>query len=196
MLTIVSTTDPKPGRWILPVVIVALIGFTYLFVDALPPAEVAASTSTTSSTTTTTIPESTTSSTLPADIRAFLQETERFESEALALQADLELVNENWENRETTGATLDETRQGFEDVRDAAQELANQIAATVVPEPFPPAWPDTIIASQLLVTRADEVIDGLLAPDDGSGRRQAVTAYGEATTAFIEQLDTVRALTP
>lgn len=196
MLTIVSTTDPKPGRWILPVVIVALIGFTYLFVDALPPAEVAASTSTTSSTTTTTVPASTTSSTLPADIRAFIQETERFESEALALQADLELVNENWENREGGEPTLDETREGFEDVRDAAQELANQVAATVVPEPFPPAWPDTIIASQLLVTRADEVIDGLLAPDDGSGRRQAVIAYGEATAALIDQLDTVLALTP
>jgi hypothetical protein len=196
MLTVVSTTDPKPGRWILPVVILALIGFTYMFVNALPPADVAASTSTTSSTTTTTIPATTTSSTLPADIQAFLQEVERFEAEALALQADLELVNDNWENRENTGATLDETREGFEDVRDAAQELSNQVAATVVPEPFPPAWPDTIIAAQLIVSRADDVIDGLLAPDDGSQRRQAVTAYGEATTAFIEQLDTVRSLTP
>jgi len=196
MLSVVSTTDPKPGRWILPAVIVALIGFTYLFVNALPPADVAASTSTTSSTTSTTIAATTTSTTLPNDILAFIQEVERFEAEALVLQADLELTNDNWENRETTGATLDETREGFEAVRDAAQELSNQVAATVVPEPFPPAWPDTIIAAQFLVTRADAVIDGLLAPDDGSERRQAVIEYGEATTAFIQQLDAVLALTP
>ena len=34
-----SKEDPKHGRWILPVTIAALIGFTYLFVTALPPAE-------------------------------------------------------------------------------------------------------------------------------------------------------------
>ena len=196
MLTLVSTTDSKPGRWILPIVILALIGFTYLFVDALPPADVAASTSTTtSSTTTTTLPPSTTT-TLPNDILAFLQEIDRFETESRALQADLDQVNDDWEDRDRTGATLDQTRIGFENVRDAAQELSNQVAAATVPEPFPPAWTDTVVASQLLVTRADEVIDGLLAPDDGSDRRAAVIAYGEATTAFIQQLDAVRALTP
>ncbi|KAA3640452.1 MAG: hypothetical protein DWP92_03030 [Armatimonadetes bacterium] len=196
MLTPVSTHDPKPGRWILPVVIVALIGFTYLFVNALPAADVAASTSTTSSTSTTLAPTTTTSTTLPNAILAFLQEVDRFEAEAIALQAELDMVNEDWENRDDTGATLDETKAGFEAVRDGAQELSNQVAAAIVPEPFPPAWPDTIVAAQLLVTRADEVIDGLLAPDDGSLRRQAVTAYGDATTAFTAQLDTVRALTP
>jgi hypothetical protein len=196
MLTPVSTTDPKPGRWILPVVIAALIGFTYLFVDALPAADVAASTSTTApTTTTTTVPPSTTT-TLANDILAFLQEVDRFETESRGLQADLDQVNDDWENRDRTGATLDETRHGFEEVRDGAQELSNQVAAATVPEPFPPAWNDTVVASQLLVTRAQEVIDGLLAPDDGSERRVAVIAFGDATTAFIQQLDAVRALTP
>jgi hypothetical protein len=196
MLSFVSTTDPKPGRWILPVVIIVLIGFTYLFVNALPAAEVAASTSTTSSTTSTTVPSSTTSSTLSNDILAFLQEVDRFEGVATDLQADLDQVNADWENRAETGMTRDQAQAGFEAVRDGAQELSNQVAATTVPEPFPPAWPDTITASQALVTTADAVIEGLLAADDGSLRRQAVTAYGEATTAFTQQLDAVRALTP
>ncbi|MEZ5174913.1 MAG: hypothetical protein R2823_01745 [Acidimicrobiia bacterium] len=191
-----STNDPKPGRWILPVVIAALIGFTYLFVNALPAADVAASTSTTSSTTTTLAATTTTSTTLPNDILAFLQEVDRFETEALSLQTDLDAVNDAWENRDDTGATIDETREGFQDVADRAQVLANQVAAAIVPEPFPAEWPDTIIAAQLLVTRADEVLDGLAAPDDGSERRAAVKAYGEATTAFTQQLDAVRALKP
>jgi hypothetical protein len=192
----VRKTDPKPGRWILPIVIAALIGFTYLFVDALPVADVAASTSTTTSTTTTTIAPTTTSTTLPNEILAFLQELERFEDFATALQTDLDQVNDDWENRADTGATLDETEAGFEDVRDRAQELSNQVAATSVPEPFPPAWPETIVTAQALPTTVQEVIEGLLAPDDGSLRRQAVEDYAAATAAFTDQLDVVRSLTP
>jgi hypothetical protein len=193
----VSKTDPKPGRWILPIVIAALIGFTYLFVNALPVADVAASTSTTTSTTTTTIAPTTTSTTLPNEILAFLQELDRFEQIAISLQTELDQVNDDWEDRDRTGATLSETEAGFEDVRDRAQELSDQVAAASVPEPFPPAWqPDTIVAAQALPTTAQEVIDGLLAPDDGSQRRQAVEDYAAATTAFTDQLDVVRALTP
>lgn len=191
-----SKTDPKPGRWILPIVIAALIGFTYLFVDALPVADVAASTSTTTSTTTTTIAPTTTTTTLPNEILAFLQELDRFEEIAIALQADLEQVNDDWENRADTGVTRDETEAGFEDVRDRAQDLSNQVAATSVPEPYPPAWPDTIAAAQTLPTTVQEVIEGLLAPDDGSLRRQAVEDYATATTVFTDQLDAVRSLTP
>jgi hypothetical protein len=192
----VSKTDPKPGRWILPIVIAALIGFTYLFVNALPVADVAASTSTTTSTTTTTIAPTTTSTTLPNDILAFLKELDRFEDVAIALQGDLDQVNDDWEDRANTGATLDETEAGFEDVRDRAQELSNQVAATSVPEPYPPAWPEAIVTAQALPTTAQEVIDGLLAPDDGSLRRQAVEDYASATAAFTDQLDVVRSLTP
>ncbi len=191
-----SKEDPKPGRWILPVVIAALIGFTYVFVNALPPADVAASTTTTSSTSTTTTLGSTTTSTLPTDILAFLAEVDRFEATAADLLTELNSVNENWENRETTGATFDETLDGFTKVHDDAQELANQVAATTVPEPYPPAWPDTITVSQDLVTKAESVIAGLKAPDDGTERRTAVQAYNDATVAFAAQLDNVRSLTP
>lgn len=176
--------------------IAALIGFTYLFVNALPAADVAASTSTTTTTLAPTTTSTTTTTTLPNDILAFLQELDRFEEIAIALQADLEQVNQDWEDRDRTGATLEETEAGFEAVRDAAQDLSDQVAATTVPEPFPPAWPDTIIAAQLLPNTAQDVIDGLLAPDDGTLRREAVEAYADATTAFLDQLDTVRSLTP
>jgi hypothetical protein len=196
MLSHVSTSDPKPGRWILPVVIVVLIGFTYLFVNALPPADVAASTSTTSSTATSTIPSSSTTSTLPNDILAFLQELDRFDGIAAGLLAELNEVNDDWENRSETGVSLSETEVGFTAVRDGAQELVDAVSATTVPEPFPPAWPNSIITSQELVIQAQAVIDGLLAPDDGTLRREAVTTYGLATTAFTQQLDTVRTLTP
>ncbi len=192
MLSVVSKEDPKPGRWILPIVIVALIGFTYVFVNALPAADIAASTSTTQATTTTTQPPTTTSSTLPTDILAFLQELDRFENLANDLQTEMDTVNQARED----GANFDDTLAGFEAVEAGAQDLANQVAATTVPDVYTPAWPDTIAASQDLVTQAQAVIDGLRAPDDGTQRREAVEEYAVKTTAFNDQLDVVRGLTP
>jgi hypothetical protein len=193
MLTVVSKEDPKPGRWILPVVIIVLIGFTYVFVNALPPADVAASTTTTAPTTTTTTLGSTTTSTLPTDILAFLAEVDRFEATAADLLVQLNTVNEQWEAREID---FDATLDGFTAVHDDAQDLANQIAATTVPDAFTSAWPDTITASQDLVVQAEAVIEGLRAPDDGTLRRAAVQAYNDSSVAFAAQLDVVRGLTP
>jgi len=158
MLSGVSKEDPKPGRWVLPIVIAVLIGFTYVFVNALPAADIAASTTTTVPATTTTVAQTTTSSTLPTDILAFLQELDRFENVANDLQIELE--------------------------------------ATSVPTVYLPAWPDTITASQDLVEQAQLAIDGLNAPDDGTLRREAVAEYAVKTTAFNDQLDVVRSLTP
>lgn len=173
--------------------VVSLIGVTYIFVNSLPAADVAASTSTTSSTTTTTEPPPTTSTTLPNDILAFLQEVDRFDTESADLLVRLNEVNDAWEDREISS---DETGAGFEEVRDGAQQLANEVAATTVPDPYQPAWPDTIAASQALVAAAEDVITGFEAPDDGTLRRQAVAAYADETVAFQAQLDTVRSLTP
>jgi len=193
MLSGVSKEDPKPGRWILPIVIVALIGFTYVFVNALPVADVSASSTTTLPPTTTTTLAPTTTSTLPNDILAFLAEVDRFDVVAADLLVELNNVNSQWEANEID---VHDAESGFTTVRDDAQGLADQVAATTVPDSYQAAWPDTITASQELVTQADAVIAGLLAPDDGTLRRAAVQAYNDATIAFSTQLDEVRGLTP
>ncbi len=157
-----SKEDPKPGRWILPIVIVALIGFTYVFVTALPAADVTASSTTTAPTTTTTTLAPSTTSTLPNDMLAFLAEVDRFEALAADLLVELNSVNSQWEAQDID---VHDAEAAFTVVRDDAQQLADQVATTTVPDPYQPAWPDTITASQELVTQADAVIAGLLAPD-------------------------------
>jgi hypothetical protein len=188
----VSKEDPKPGRWILPIVIAVLIGFTYVFVNALPAADIAASTTTTVAAATTTVAQTTTSTTLPSDILAFLQELDRFENVADELQTEMDAINA----ARNDGGDFDEADAGFNAVKDGAQELANQVAATTVPDVYSSAWPDTISASQDLVTQAQLVIDGLHAPDDGTLRNEAVAEYTVKTTDFTNQLDVVRGLTP
>lgn len=194
-----SKEDPKHGRWILPLVIAGLIGFTVVFVRALPAADVSAGTTTTTlsdSATTTTLSETTTTTTLPQDIKAFLGELDRFEATTQELNTELNQANTDWENRDETGVSFDETVEAFEGVSNGHQEIANQVAGTVVPDPYAEVWPDAITLSLDLVTKADAVIEGLRAPDDGTARREAVAAYDEASAAFLAQLETVRAATP
>jgi len=192
----VSKVDPKHGRWILPVAIAALIGFTVVFVRALPAADVTQSTTTTTATTTTTTLPTTTTTSLPADIRAFLGEVDRFEAVAKELRDELNRVNDDWENREESGATFDETEAGFQAVIDGQQQLGNEVAATTPPEAFADVWPDTINLALELVTEAEAVLEGLKAPDDGSARREAVEEYNLGVDAFLAQLEVVRQATP
>jgi hypothetical protein len=189
----VSRQDPKPGRYILPVVIAALIGVTYVFVNALPPVDITTTTTTAISNTASTVPETTTTSTLPSELLAFLAEVDRFEADAAENLVQLNEVNAAWEAGDIEFV---ETRSGFTEVRDASQTLADQVAATTVPAIYEPEWPDTIAAAQVLVTDATAVIAGLEASDDGSERRAAVQAFNDSSIAFAEQLDVVRSLTP
>ncbi len=193
-----SKEDPKHGRWILPVVIAALIGFTYLFVTALPPAEIPVGTTTTAvaSETTTTVPTETTTTTLPADIAAFLSLVDGYEATANTIANDIDDTNTAWENRADGVPSLEDTLAAFEAARVEAQTLSDNVAATNPPDAYTAAWPDSITAAAALPPGVDAVIEGLRAPDDGTARREAVDAYEVLTTEFLASLDLVRAATP
>jgi hypothetical protein len=189
----VSKEDPKHGRWILPLVVAGLIAFTVVFVRALPAADVAQSTTTTSSTTTTVAPGTTTTSTLPSEIRAFLGEVDRFDQTGKDLRDRLTTTNTQWEDRDIERDAAD---AAFEQIADDHQTMANEVAATVVPEAFRDAWPDTITLALDLVARTNAVVEGLRAPDDGTLRRQAVADYDTAVDTFLAHLATVKDATP
>jgi hypothetical protein len=191
----VSKEDPKHGRWILPVVVAALIGFTYLFVNALPPAEIPVGTTTTvvAAETTTTTVAATTTTTLPADIAAFLQLINGYASDATQINTDIETANAAWENDE---AEFSETLASFEAAVVEAQTLSDNVAATNPPDIYAAVWPDAVSTAAELPTGANAVVEGLRAPDDGTIRREAVAAYSVLTDDFLTALDAVTAATP
>ncbi|MEA3511300.1 MAG: hypothetical protein U9R51_07690 [Actinomycetota bacterium] len=193
-----SKEDPKHGRWILPVVIAALIGFTYLFVTALPPAEIPVGTTTTvvASETTTSIPDSTTTTTLSADIAAFLSLVDDYEATANTIANDIDDTNTAWENRTDGIPSFDDTLAAFEAAKVEAQTLSDSVEATNPPDAYTAAWPDSITAAAALPPGVDTVIEGLRAPDDGTARREAVDAYEVLTTEFIATLTAVKNATP
>jgi hypothetical protein len=194
----VSKEDPKHGRWILPVTIAALIGFTYLFVTALPPAEIPVGTTTTvvAAETTTSVPEGTTTTTLPADITAFLRLVDDYEATANSIANDIDDTNNAWENREDDVPSFDDTLAALEVAEVEAQTLSDSVAATNPPDDFVGAWPAAVTAAGALPPGVNAVSEGLRAPDDGTARREAVAAYEVLTTEFLATLDAVRAATP
>jgi hypothetical protein len=188
----VSKEDPKHGRWILPLVIAGLVGLTYSFVNALPPAEVPLGTTTIPPTSTTLTPETTTT-TLPADIEAFLLLLDGYEATAVQIQTSIDETNDAWE---ADAISFPETLDRFTAAQVEAQTLSDSVAATNPPEAYTEAWPDAVTAAAVLPPGVDDVIAGLRASDDGTLRREAVAGYAILTQAFIDALNVVRNATP
>ncbi len=191
-----SKEDPKHGRWILPAVVAALIGLTYLFVNALPPAEIPVGTTTTvvaSESTTTTVADGTTSTTLPSDFAAFIELIDGYAGDGTTIAADVDAANTAWENDE---ATFADTLASFESSKVRAQTLSDNVEATNAPDAYAVVWPDAVAAAAALPPGVDAVIEGLRAPDDGTARREAVAAYAALNDTFLTAIDAVKAATP
>ena len=178
--------------------IAALIGFTYLFVTALPPAEIPVGTTTVAagSDTTTSVPDETTTTTLPADIAAFIRLVDEYEATAKSIANDIDDANTARENRVDDVPSFVDTRDAFAAAKVEAESLSESVAATNVPDAYTTVWPDSITAAATLPPGIDAILEGLRAPDDGTARREAVGAYETLTTEFIATLDVVRAATP
>ena len=187
-----SKEDPKHGRWILPLVIAALVGLTYSFVNALPPAEVPLGT-TTVAVTTTTLPPETTTTTLAPEIADFLALIDGYEATAIEIQTSIDETNDAWEANELS---FPETLDRFTQAQTDAQTLSETVAATNPPEAYTEVWPEAITAAALLPPKVDSIIEGLRASGDVTLRRESVAEYAELTQDFIDALNMVRAATP
>ncbi|HEY5579484.1 MAG TPA: hypothetical protein VIL12_07355 [Acidimicrobiia bacterium] len=188
--------DPKPGRWILPIVIIGMIGFTYFFVQTLEASDT--TTTTTVSTASTTVPDASSStapgttvtSSAPAEgADAYIEEVTTRQTEADTLAVDLTKANEDWENRATTGVGFTETEQAFTEVLEAAQAFAGSVRSMAGP---PAGSTEAATQHANLVAAAGEMeaaavaaLDGLRAPDDGSLRRAAVDDFLAAVDQFV-----------
>jgi len=181
--------DPKHGRWILPLIVFAMAVLTWTFVNSLEPAAHEEG-----STTTDPSQSTTTSTTLPAEYTAFLVTLDAQEQQAQAFLSQVNNINEDWENRSTTGVTQDETSTAFANVKLAIEDWEGQVAnADEVPQELAETHVDLLVAVQTLAPKMDDVIDGLLSTDDGSARRAAVAEFGALIDDVVDLIDQLRA---
>lgn len=187
----VLSHDPKHGRWILPVIIVAMVLLTYTFVNGIEPAssptgepdpgeDPAFSTTPTSSTTT-----------FPPEVAAFMVTLDIFENQLEQYGTAVVDINAAWDSREVL---FGDTRQALDDLRLQLKQWENDIAAvTGVPSGFGEGHVALVVEVSDLPLKVDDIILGLEAPDDGTMRRAATAEYsvevqevGDAITALRE----------
>lgn len=188
--------DPKPGRWILPLVILGMIAFTYFFVRSLP--EASTDTTLAVGSTSTTVEGGASSTTTPGtgstvvDAAAvYLAELDRVNGELQVLNTELVTVNIGFD-ADPREVEYRDAESRMEAVATSAQTLSDAVAALT-----PPAGlegnQETLAGTISLAARAaGEALSGLTSDDPGDLRRAAVAAFTTATTDFDVEVENAR----
>ncbi len=194
----VLNPDPRPGRWLLPLVILGMMVFTYVFVQNLPAADgetqdIGAN-GVEAQTTTTTAVSATTSTTAPApvlspEVQDYLNQVATAETELLAFQAEMADINGRWDAEPRTLEYAD----GEALLTELASRMgtwATNLVAVVPPATLTDAHGVLTATAQASADSAGDVLTGFTGPD----REPRITALGEfdvAVTAFTAAADDV-----
>ncbi|HEX9865380.1 MAG TPA: hypothetical protein VGC03_10475 [Acidimicrobiia bacterium] len=187
--------DPKPGRWILPLVILGMVAFTYFFVRSLPEAS---PDTTLVSGPTTTVPADGETTTVPSNggtvdsdaLQVYLGELDRISGELQALNTELVTVNTAFDNdREIE---FSEAAPRMDAVAEASQALSDEVAALAPPAGLEANHTALAERISLAARAADEAVTGLRSTDPGDLRRAAVAAFTNAVTDFDVEVANAR----
>jgi len=180
--------DPKPGRWILPLVILGMIAFTYFFVRQLPEASpdttlIGAPDDTTTTTVPSTEPTDPEESTLDPDTQAYIAELDTLNSELQLLGTEIVTVNDGFD-ADPREIEFPEAEDRFESVADNTATLADRLGALTVPVGLEENQEALQRAMDLAADAANDALAGIRSTDTGELRRTAVEAYTIATEDF------------
>ena len=189
-------SDPKPGRLILPLVLIGMIATTYTFINRVATNNeidlVANDTTTTSITeevvdTTT----STTTTTIPEDVVNYLEEITGEKIQAIELGKKVLETNQRWDDKSTT----------YQEAQVEFQEFIDDFASFVdiFTNPGPPNTNSSLVSSHeeltilvnLIADDTEELLEGLTAPDTGERRSAALESFNSNLDLFIDKVEQV-----
>ncbi len=184
--------DPRPGRWILPLVILGMIAFTYFFVRSLPgddtpPEAIAADSSVATTTSSTLATTSTTSTTLPLDpeVKAYLDTLDTLVEQLTGFQTEMAAVNSGFDAKPRT-IPYREAEDRLSALADNLETWRDAVAALTAPPALEANQAVILSAAEEANTQAHEALRGLRLPppDTGDIRRAAVAAFDDAVAEF------------
>ena len=190
--------DPKPGRLVLPLVLIGMIATTYTFINRVttnndleiePVAEevvepiVEDSTPEDTTTTTTT--------TLPDEVVTYLEEISSEKIQSIDLATKVLEANENWDNE---SITYQEAKDEFAEFIEDAQQFVDTVA-----EPGPPSTFAGLVKSheelksiaELIYADTQELLEGLTSSDTGEQRAAALESFNNNINEFQEKIDEI-----
>ena len=190
--------DPKPGRLILPLVLIGMIATTYTFINRVAdnnqleimeeqPAEQVQEEVVDEDTTTT----STTTTTLPSNYVEYLEEITAEKIQAIELGKKVLEANEKWDEK---SITYQEAKQEFAEFIDDTELFTNIIA-----EPGPPSEFSNLVSSHnelitlvnLVYNDTVELLAGLESSDTGEQRVAALNSFNTNLDQFINKIEEI-----
>ncbi|HSJ27062.1 MAG TPA: hypothetical protein VLB67_02560 [Acidimicrobiia bacterium] len=189
--------DPRPGRWLLPLVILGMVLFTYVFVQALPSADengddLSSGATTTTSTTAPETDETTTTTTEPVQldpsVQTFLDLVAEQEAALTGFQTEMATINGQWDATERT-VTYTDTEAALTDLAARVRTWAEGVATTVAPLGLEGVHTVLSAAAAEAANASDAVLAGLRSSDTGEARRAALDSFDEAVRAFTAAAD-------
>lgn len=194
--------DPKPGRWVLPLVVLGMVLFTWIWVNRLGVTQVDDASDASSTTTTTAAPgeaeedtepaaETTTTTQLSPEMEIYLSNLAEDKQALAELSAEMNAVNQDWEDRRVT----------YSEAGDNMAAVSEQavVFSTAVEDHRPSDQIAGLVdAHQVALDRAvavaeaaEAVLAGLRAPDDGELRRAALVEFRAAAASFDQAADQI-----
>ena len=191
-------SDPKPGRLILPLVLIGMIATTYTFINRVATQnnlEIVDSSVVTEETVAEIVEEPTTSTstttTIPEETVQYLEEITGEKIQAIELGKKVLETNQRWDDKATT---YQEAQVEFQDFID---DFADFVA--VFTSPGPPSSDASLSSSHdeltilvnLIYEDTEELLEGLTAPDTGERRSAALESFNSNLDLFIERIEQI-----
>ncbi len=194
------STDPRHGIWILPLVIVGMVGSTAVFVNSLNPGTVPGGTGgdtvaleDTTTSVVITVPETTTTSSLPPQTAEYLAAMDALDAEAVRLVESAVAINGDWDDRNIS----------FQQALDRMRELRTETEVFVTsvegatPTNLPllePAHLEAVTWARAMQSAADAMVVGLQDPNSSEGRRVALEEFQLSGGEFSTAIDVIGAV--
>ena len=193
--------DPKPGRLVLPLVLIGMIATTYTFINRVasnndlelePVAEEVVEPTvedTTPEDTTTT-----TTTTLPDEVVTYLEEISSEKIQSIDLATRVLEANDNWDNELIT---YQEAKDEFAEFIEDAQQFVETVS-----EPGPPSTFAGLVKSheelkslsELIYADTQELLEGLTSSDTGEQRAAALESFNNNINGFQEKIEEIVAI--
>jgi|TARA_A100001388_G_scaffold270648_1_gene248404 hypothetical protein len=193
-------TDPKPGRLILPLVLIGMIATTYTFINRVATnnsIDIVEDTTTTTISTEASIDTTTTTTTttLPEGVVNYLEEITGEKIQVIELGKKVLETNQRWDDKITT---YQEAQQEFQDFIDDFEQFVG-----LFENPGPPSSESSLVSTHeeltvlanLLYADTLELLEGLTAPDTGERRNAALNSFNSNLDLFINKIEQVVAST-
>lgn len=183
-----DNADPRHGRWILPLIVVAMVVLTYTFVNSLEPSENTTGTTDPNPPFPTDATSSTT--TLPPEIASFMVTLDIFENQAIAFRDEVANINADWDSRAITYA---QARTNFLEVQAELEDWESAVTeVSGVPLELAEGHVNLVIEVSDLSAKVGDIVVGLEAPDDGTLRRTAVAEFAVQMDEVLAAIEAIR----